>query len=437
MTAAELEGPGESRDAGLSRSIGPFGLGLAVFNMVVGAGIFVLPAALARDVGSAAPLAFVICMVAMSGVVLCFAAASSRVASSGGPYGFVEVALGPLMGFLVGVLVWIGSVLAAAGIAAAVVDSLAHVFPVLDQFVPRAAAILVIFTALALFNSAGASAGTRLMGVLTALKLVPLAIFLGVGAAHIHPDYLKITLPRSDAFGRAVLLAMFAFQGSESALGISGEVRHPHRNIPLGLLTAMGVIGLLYLAIQLVTQGVLGPALGASKAPLSDALLGVSPWLAGLLIAGATVSMLGYLSGDALSAPRVLFAFARDGFLPRFMGGVNSRTRAPVAAIVAHVGVAAVLAISGSFVELAVLSTLAILGVYLVACVAAVILQRRDVAHAGPPLHLPFLELAALIGIAGMGWVVSQATRPEAIGFAIALAFSLAWYAVVRGRKRL
>ena len=427
-------GAGEHRDNGLTRSIGALGLGLAVFNMVVGAGIFVLPAALARDVGAAAPFAYLACMLAMSGVVLCFAAASSRVASSGGPYGFVEAAMGPLAGFLVGVLVWLGSVLAAGGIAAAAVDSLALVAPMLGHFAARTAVILMLFGALAAFNIAGAQQGTRLIGVLTFVKLLPIILFLGVGAAHIDAANLAPVWPKPQAFGRAVLLAMFAFQGLEGALGVSGEVREPARNIPLGLLGAMAFIALLYLAIQFVAQGVLGSALGASKAPLADALRGVSPVLAGILVVGATASMLGYLAGDTLSAPRVLFAFARDGFLPSAAGRLHGKTKAPMAAILIHVSIAAVLAITGSFVELAVLSTLAILGVYLLGCVAAVVLQERGVARAGPPLQLPFLKAAALVGVVGMGWVVMHASGEEAIGFAIAVGLSLIWYGLVRRR---
>ncbi len=417
------------------RAIGAAGLGAAVFNMVVGAGIFVLPAALAREVGAAAPFAYLACVVTVGAVVICFAAASSRVAASGGPYAFVHAALGPGAGFLAGVLVWLGSVLAAAGIGAALIDALKEFFPVLDGALPRAAGLIVLYAALAAVNLRGGASGSRLSGVLTLAKLAPIAVLLGVGAFHVQARNFSLAAPDPKAFGRAVLLATFAFQGMEGALGVSGEVRRPERNVPLGLLGAMGVIACLYLAIQVVVQGVLGPALAHSSSPLTDAMRAAAPTLAPLIAVGAAVSMLGYLSGDTLSAPRVIYAFARDGFLPRGLGSVVGPARAPAAAIILHVVVAAVLAITGAFVQLAVLSTLAIACVYLVGCVSAVILQRRGIALAGPPLTLRGLEVAATVGVVGVAWIASHATRQEALAGAIALAVSLVWYLLVRRRR--
>ena len=416
------------RDAGLVQGVGALGLAVAVFNTVVGAGIFVLPAALARDIGAAAPLAYLACVVAMAGVVLCFAAASSRVPTSGGPYGYAEAAFGSYGGFVIGVLVWLGAVLAAAGISAAIADAAGRLAPVLARPIGRDAFIVALLATIGAINIWGVASGARLVGVLTVAKLVPLAVLLAVGCLYIHPANLRLTLPAPSAFGRAMLLAAFAFQGMEGALGVSGEVRKPSRNIPLGLLGAMAAIALLYIAIQVVTQGVLGPQLGRSAAPLADTLAGVSPELSALLLVGATVSMLGYLAGDTLSAPRVLFAFGRDGFLPGWVAALHPRTHAPYASILLHVGLGALLAISGSFAELAVLSALATVGVYIVSCVAAVVLQRRDVARAGAPLNFAALPAAAAVGVLGMVWIGVHASGREALGCAATMVISTLWY---------
>ncbi|WP_174300240.1 APC family permease [Caulobacter sp. S45] len=425
-TAASDAGTG--RDAGLARGIGASGLAMAVFNTVVGAGIFVLPAALARDIGSAAPLAYLGCGIGMAGVVLCFAAAASRVPTSGGPYGYAEAAFGPYVGFLIGVLVWLGAVLAAAGISAAIADAAGRFIPLFTHPPERNMLIVALLGAIGAINILGVAPGARLVGLLTVVKLVPLAVLLGVGALHVHVSNLALSVPAPSAFGRAMLLAAFSFQGMEGALAVSGEVRRPARNIPLGLLSAMSCVALLYVAIQVVTEGVLGPALGRSAAPLADALAGVSPALVALLLVGATVSMMGYLAGDMLSAPRILFAFGRDRFLPRWVAVLHSRTRAPYVAILLHVGVGALLAVSGSFAELAVLSALATVGVYIVSCVAAVVLQRRHVARSGPPLKLPMLPAAAAVGVVSMIWIGAHATWREALGFVATLVVSTIWY---------
>ena len=420
--------PGAARDAGLVQGIGAPGLAMAVFNTVVGAGIFVLPAALARDIGSAAPLAYLGCGIGMAGVVLCFAAAASRVPTSGGPYGYAEAAFGPYVGFLIGVLVWLGAVLAAAGISAAIADAAGRFIPVFAPPLGRDLLIVALLGAMGAVNIWGVAPGARLVGLLTVAKLVPLAVLLGVGAFHIRPTNLALSMPAPSAFGRAMLLAAFSFQGMEGALAVSGEVRRPARNIPLGLLGAMSAVALLYIAIQVVTEGVLGPALGRSVAPLADALAGVSPALAALLLVGATVSMMGYLAGDTLSAPRILFAFGRDRFLPGWVAALHPRTQAPYVSILLHVGLGALLALSGSFAELAVLSALATVGVYIVSCLAAVVLQWRGVARSGPPLTLPLLPVAAGVGVVGMVWIGAHASWREALGCAVTLVLATIWY---------
>jgi basic amino acid/polyamine antiporter, APA family len=420
----------------LPRRLGAVDLGAAVFNTVVGAGIFVTPAALARDLGAAAPAAYLACVVIMGAVSLCFAAAGSRTPASGGAYAYARVAFGPLVGFLVGALVWISAVLAAGGIAAAVVDNLAHAWPALGEPLPRAGVIVALFVGLALVNVAGATPGARLVIGLTVAKLAPLGLLLAFGAAHIRPANLAFHPPAAGALGRAMILGLFAFQGMETALGASGEVRQPARNVPRGLLCAMGLVAILYAAIQITAQGVLGPALGAAKAPLVQTAAVVGPWLAGLVLAGASVSMLGYLAGDTLGAPRLLFSFAREGLAPRALGVAHPRSQTPHRAIWLHVALAAVLAVTGGFTELATLSSLTTVVVYIVACAAAVRLQSQGVALAGPPLVLRGISVAALVGILAMGWVAAHAAPAEAIGTAGGVAVVVLWYGAARLRAR-
>ena len=426
----------QHRDRGLVQVVGPLGLAANVINIVIGAGIFVLPAAIAAQVGSAAPLAYIACAIAMGAIALCFAEAGSRVPTSGGPYGYAEAAFGPFVGFIMAALVWLSAVLASAGIAAALVDVLSGFVPALADPVPRAVVIVAIFVVLAAVNVAGAAPGARLVAFTTIAKLLPLLVFLAVGALLVRPENLAVSASNTGEFGRAMFLAIFAFSGMETALGISGEVRAPSRSVPIGLLGAMGGVTVIYILIQLVAQGVLGADLARSTTPLSDALAGYSPGLAGLLLGGAAISMSGYLAGNALSAPRLLFATARDGFLPSMLATIHPRTHAPAAAIIVHLGIAAALALTGTFIELAILSTLAGVGIYILGCAAAVVLRRRNVATAGEPLRFRATVPAAFIGIASMLWAGAQATMSEAISSAVALAVIALLYLAVRVTRR-
>ncbi|HUN25475.1 MAG TPA: amino acid permease [Steroidobacteraceae bacterium] len=411
------------RDKGLVRALGSWGLAANIVNIVVGAGIFALPSALAAALGTYAPLAILACAVAVGAVAICFAEGGSRVPTSGGVYGCIEAALGPLAGFVAGTVLWVSDVLACGGVAAALADVAASLTaPALVPAV-RTLVIIAVIGGIALLNIGGVARGARLVGVATFVKLVPLAVFLIVGlgavsAAHFAPPPAARALDP----GRALLLALFAFTGMEASLCASGEVAEPARTIPRALALAIGGVTVLYLTIQIIAQGILGPALASSAVPLADAMAQVSGPLRALMLAGAALSMFGWIGSDILSTPRMVFAFARDGYLPRSLGRVHPRTHAPHVAIACYALIAALLALTGTFAELAVLSTLGAAALYIAGCAAAWRLARRGVALAGAPLNCRSLPAAAIVGIASMLVPMALASRAEILGLLALLA---------------
>ena len=172
----------------------------------------------------------------------------------------------------------------------------------------------------------------------------------------------------------------------ETALIPSGEVRDPARDVPRATLAAVALVVLLYVSIQLVCQGVLGPALDGATAPVARAAGALWAPGFGLLIATASVSMAGFLLGNLLGSSRLLYALGRDGLLPRALGQVTERHRVPLVAIVVHGGIACALAIGGTFERLALVSGGANCVVYVLVAAAAWQLQRRDVRGAGDAL---------------------------------------------------
>ena len=230
--------------------------------------------------------------------------------------------------------------------------------------------------------------------------------------------------------GRALILGLFTFIGMESPLSASGEVADPARTIPRGLLLAMVPLTLLYFSIQAVAQGILGPALAQSQAPLADAMARIHPSLRLPMLAGAGISMCGWLASDILGSPRIVFAFARDGMLPRALGRVHPGSHAPHVAILAYAALTCVLALTGTFAELAVLSTLAVAVVYIGGCAAAWRLARLGVARAGAPLGFRWLGLAAGIGIVTMLAMIALASRAEILGLLALMGVSVAAYGV-------
>ncbi len=416
------------------RAVGPWGLAANIINIVVGASIFAVPAALAASVGVLAPLAFLGCAVAIGAVAICFAEGGSRVPTSGGAYGYIEAAFGPLCGYIAGTLLWFSSALASGGIAAALADTAVSVMPVRIAAPAHAIIIVAVIGGLATVQLGGVARGTRIVNATTVLKLIPLAIFLVAGAGAMRGANFTQTVPVSpDGLGHALILALFAFTGMETSVCASGEVARPARTIPLALGIAMLAVTLLYVGVQVVCQGVLGAALAHSEAPLADAMARVSPVLRLLLLAGAGLSMFSWIAGDLLGTPRVLFAFGRDGLLPRSLGRVREGTHAPHVAIISYAVLATGLALTGTFAELAVLSALAVALVYIGACAAAWRLARARIARAGPPLGFPFLGAAMVIGIGSMIGLIALASAAEILGlFAAAGASAAAYFLFAR-----
>jgi APA family basic amino acid/polyamine antiporter len=418
-----------SRDDGLVRKVGPWGLAASVVGIVVGAGIFAVPGALAAAVGPYAPFAFLVCGLAIGAVAICFAEGGSRMPTSGGVYGYIEAAFGPLTGYVAGMLLLVGDVLACGGVAAALADVAASVAS--KSLVPtvHAAVIVGVIGSVALINIAGVARAARFVSVATALKLIPLFIFIIVGCTRIDSaNFVQAVQPDTEGLGRAAILALFSFIGMEAPLAASGEVAQPSRTIPRALAIAMVSVALIYVAIQIVAQGVLGASLAHSRAPLADAMGHISPLLRALMLAGAVVSMFGWISSDLLGSPRILFAFARDGLLPRALGVVHPRTRAPYVAILVYAGLAAVLALTGSFAELAALAALTTAALYAVGCVAAWLLARRGVAIAGTPLNFRWLGAATLVGVTSMLALIALGTWIEVVGLATLIGLSALIY---------
>lgn len=416
--------------------MGPWTLAAGAVSMIVGGGIFAAPAALAAGVGSYAAWVFLGCGLAVGAVAICFAEGGSRVPTSGGIYGLAEAAFGPLVAFVAGTLLWVGCVLACGAIAAALADVIASLAPPQLTATVRAAVIVCVIGAVALVNIGGVARGARLVACMTAAKLIPLLVFVAAGAGAMHgANFAQVAHPDAEALRGALVIGVFSFIGMETPLCASGEVRDPSRTIPRALALAMLFVIALYVAIQVVAQGILGPSLALSKAPLADAMARIHPALRALLVAGAAVSMSGYVASDIFGTPRQLFAFARDGLLPGALGRLHARSHAPHIAIICYATIAAALALSGSFARLAVWSTLAIAALYAAGCVAAWLLARRGVALAGPPLRFRQLTAAMVVGSGSMLAVIALGSSQEILGLAALIALSVVIY-LVQTRSR-
>ncbi len=424
------------QEPSLLRAVGVAGLAASIVNVTIGGGIFRLPAIVAASLHAQAPLAFVICGVAMGLIVICFAEAGKRVELTGGPYAYVEVAFGRFAGYLAGILVWLLGCFAVAAVATVLADSVAALAPALEGPAARAALLLGTFALFSLVNIAGVRQGTRLNAIATVAKLLPLLLLIVAGLFAVRPEHLAWTEPvGAGTLARSSILLIFAYSGVESALVPSGEIKDVRRTVPRAILVAMLAITGIYLALQIVAQGVLGADLAGQTTPLAAAATRVlGPRGGTLLLVGSIVSMFGYVSGMTLAVPRCLYAFARDGVLPPVFGRVHPRFRTPHVAIAVQSGLVCLLAITSGFERLAILANLVTLLLYAGCCLAAWQLARRDAA-AGAGAGLRRTTLVAFAACAVIGWMLTSITRREwGVTFAMLAAASLLYAVTSRSR---
>jgi APA family basic amino acid/polyamine antiporter len=329
--------------------------------------------------GPAAPLALVLGAIVFIPIALCFSAAGSRIHATGGPYSYVTAAFGEFPGFVIGAILWISNVAADGGIAAALADQAQHVSPLFTQPLPRAWLIIGVFAILCVLNARGVRIGARAVMAFATVKLLPLILLATLGLLYVHPLNLHITaVPGRTAIGGSMVAVIFAYAGMETALMPSGEVSDPSRVVPRATMTAIALVVLIYIGLQVVAQGILGSALANNTAPLAATAGAIAPFLSPVLLLTAIVSQFGYLQNDLLGSSRLLYALGRDGYLPAPLARITPNHRVPLIAVLTHAIGACVMAIIGNFDGLILLSGGAVCLAYLGCCAAAWRLQYRD-----------------------------------------------------------
>jgi amino acid transporter len=375
----------------LARQIGTATLALAIINTIVGSGIYALPAAAAALMGPAAVMGYVGCSILVGFVALCFAECGSRLPETGGTYAWSRAAFGPAVGASVGYLMAFANYMGSnAAVGALLLASLRLALP---QWPTIPVALVLLWNGfIAITNIRGVAAGARVSAIVVVVKLVPLLVLVAVGLTAISSANLTWPAPPSaSSLGQVMVLLFFAFMGAEGPLSASGEVRNASRTIPRALVLGVLVTGALYCMVQIVAQGVLGDRLAqATDAPLAEAA-GVIFGPAGrtFLLWAAVLSTAGYLTADILSGPRMLFALARDGLLPRFLGRVHPAFRTPWIAIAVYASIVTTLALTGTFRQLAVFAAAGTLAIYLISALGVLRLRRLQVSQRENPFVVP------------------------------------------------
>jgi APA family basic amino acid/polyamine antiporter len=413
--------------AGLKRDIGIFGAVFLSLNAMIGAGIFALPGKIAVNAGLLSPWLFLVVGAMFISIVLTLAELSSYYDGTGGPVLYAKDAFGPFAGFSTGWAIYISRMTAFAANANVMAIYLASLHDVFAGDIARIAIITIVTIGLTWANVTGVRDGVRTMAVFTFLKITPLILMILLGLQHVTGTTLLPGAPFIvEELGSTTLLLIYAYVGFES-LGITaGETSRPRSTLPKAYVRSMLGTGVLYFFVVLVFVSVIPPE-NYSNATLIDVGRSLAgPVGAAIIALAAVFSIGGNLAGSLLGAPRIVYSMAENHMLPAWFGHIHTRFATPDRSIVFYGAMALILALTGTFVKLAIASSLVRLLGYII-CIAALPSIRRNADEEARRsayrlkggLTIPLVALGICI------WLLAQ-SKPES-WVAVSILLGVGW----------
>lgn len=427
------------KEEGLKRRVGVLGLSANIINIIIGSGIFVLPAVVASYMGASSIIAYLFCGLLMGMIMLCFAEAGSKVTNTGGPYTYIETAFGDYAGFIGGVFAIGSNLFADAAVSNALVNVIGSAYPIFAEGLPRFLFLFVLFYGLVYINVIGLKQGIGLVKFNTIIKLIPLLLLIIIGFKDVSLNNLFIeNMPDIKTLGETSLILFFAFQGCETGIIVGGEVLNPKRTIPKAILISITTVVVMYVLIQMVSQGILGNDLPNFKAaPLAEtARVAMGSFGYVLLTIGAVISMFGYMSGTILNSPRIVYALSRDHVIPvKALSKIHKKFATPFIAIVVYATIGFTLAVSGSFEKLAIIASSSMLILYLGVAVSVIKLRySKEILNNG--FKIPGGWTVPILAILIILYFLSNLPKKEMIVTAIIIALLSFIFLLVKFLKK-
>jgi basic amino acid/polyamine antiporter, APA family len=389
---------------------------------MIGAGIFTTSGFIARDVGSAWKL---IALWAVGGAIalagaLAYGELGAAIPEAGGEYVYLREAYGGLLAYLSG---WTSLAAGFSGAIAAALFGLAgYLRPLLNAagipaVDPRIIALAALW-ALTTAHAAGVSAGGRIQASLTAATVGAIVVLIASGLCSpqgARENFLSAALPQSSV-AVSLIFILYAYSGWNAAAYLAGEIRDPGRNIPRALAAGTAIVAALYLGLNAMYVYALPIAAMSGTldiaARAAGALFGArEAQMVGALIALAILSS---ASAMVMAGPRVYYAMARDGVLPRALGAVSPRSHVPVRAILLQSAWTSVLILFFAAFEPIVVYTGFAVTLFAALAVAAVIALRVRRPELVRPFRMPCYPWLALAYLAVTGWILAYtvSSRP-------------------------
>lgn len=349
-------------------------------NSIIGTGIFLLPNRAYVLMGPSSLLILLFDAFLAGCLALCFAEVAGFFSRNGGPYLYAKAAFGDFVGYEVGVLKLVVTIIAWAAMAVGFATALGAAFPFFAGDTMKNLIAAVLIGGLTIMNIAGVKISKILNNLMTISKLVPLCVFIAVGLFFVNGSNFTPFVPThmaDGAFANAAITMFFAYTGFEAIAVAAEDFKDPKKDLPRGIILTMIIVTIIYMLVVGISIGILGPDLAVDKAPIQTAFgRAVGPVGAYFILLGTLFSMGGINLAESFIAPRACTSLAEDGMLPAFL---NRRTSwgTPWASSVVVAILSILLAWSGSFTTLAAISAVSRFTQYLPTVLSVIVFRRK------------------------------------------------------------
>lgn len=352
-------------------------------NSIIGSGIFGLPGLAYTNVGPSSILVLCFCTVLAISIALCFAEAGSWFDTNGGPYLYAKESFGNFIGFEVGFMKWIVSMIAWATLANFFAVTLSSIWPQANEPFTRNIIIGVLVTFLGGTSLLGMKQSKILNNIMTIGKLIPIIFFIIIGVFYIKTDnftpFIKIaeTQTTQSAYVAVAISLFYVFTGFESLAVTAKDMENPKKNVPKALITVMFILAIVYMAILAISIGILGDELNGSATPVALAATKALGPIGGYIITIGTILSIGGINiACSIFTPKTATALVEQGLLPKFMNKEN-KNGAPYMAIIISIIGTLLIGWSGSFIFLSQISVVSRFIQYIPTCLAVLILRKK------------------------------------------------------------
>lgn len=401
---------------------------------MIGAGIFALPGKVAVNAGLLSPWLFLVVGALFITVVLTFAELSSYYDRTGGPVLYATDAFGPLAGFSTGWAFFLSRMTAFAANANVMAIYLASLHEVFAGATAKMVIITIATVGMTWANIMGVRDGVRTMAVFTFLKITPLVLMILLGLQYVTGATLIPGGPLVvEELGSTTLLLIYAYIGFETVGVTAGETSNPRQTLPRAYVGTMFATGLLYFLVVLVFISVIAPD-NYSSATLVDVGRSLAgPFGAIVITLAAVFSINGNLASSMLAAPRLIFSMAENRMLPEWFGHIHTKYATPDRSILLMGAMALFMALTGTFVKLAIASSVLRLLGYIV-CIASLPAIRRSADNdaRARAFRLKGGYAVPIIAMAICFWLLAQSDQHSWITVIALLAVGWLFFAIER-----